>query len=82
MLKACGLAVQKAGDKMGKVPNLYTLSTHRITLVVKRTVFVHKLDTGFCYLSAASSQLFYSRILDCVSTFSTGPINTTKLIKE
>jgi uncharacterized membrane protein YiaA len=82
MLRACGLAVQKTGDKTGKALSIYTLSTARSALIAIRAIFVHILNTGFCYLSAAFSQFFYPLALDHVSTFSTGPINTTKLIKE
>jgi hypothetical protein len=77
MHNACGLTVQKLGDNLGRSLNVYTLSTSHNRLVVKRAVFLHKLNTGFCYLSAAYSQVFCLFVLPCVSTFSTVPINTT-----
>jgi hypothetical protein len=73
----CEFGVQKLGDNLGRSLNVYTLSTNYNKLVVKRAVFLHKLSTGFCYLSAAYSQFFCLFVLPCVSTFSTVPINTT-----
>jgi hypothetical protein len=73
----CEFGVQKLGDSLGRSLNVYTLSTNHNNFVVNRAIFVHKLNTGFCYLSAAYSQAFCLFVLPCVSTFSTMPINTT-----
>jgi hypothetical protein len=82
VLFCCGLAVVIAEYKFGKVGSFCTLSTNSCNRAVKRAIFLHKISTAFCYLSAAFTQFYSFLFLSLFYTLSTEPINTIKLIKD
>jgi hypothetical protein len=85
MLKDCGIVVKNFGENLRKTSKMCTLSTGLFVIVVFRTIIVHKLNTAFWHLSAAFSQKLNHFSLAYILKFytlSTGPINTTNLIKD
>jgi hypothetical protein len=85
MLKRCEQAVYKLWKSYVQLLALSTLPTTQRLLVVYRTFDVPALNTAFKQLQGVFAQPFLVEFMvtrPAFCTLPTGPITTTKLIKE
>jgi hypothetical protein len=81
----CVQAVVLGGEILGKLAHLCALSTAHLAPKVICTKFVHNLSTICAQVRLGYTHKILPHSPPCFFgfyTFPTGPINTTKLIKE